>query len=141
MSAAQENTDLAALGSEIAAADAGVAVQLAAPPGAPEPVAHAVDRIGEAALILGVAKPLLVMLLPCLKDAPDAEWQPLQQPIAELLEHYKTDVGKWLGNPWAKLAVAATPLALRGVAAWNKQPPEETPPPEPEQGAPQPAPG
>lgn len=123
----EKNPELDALAAEAAAVDAAHAPQPL--PGGDagtvtvtgteaQPVA--VDRMGEAAMLLGVAKPLLVLLVPYIKDAPEPEWSALQEPIAGLLAHYGVDVGAWLGNPWAKLAAAAIPLAMRGVMGWNE---------------------
>lgn len=118
----EKNPELDALATEAAAVDAAYAPQPipggdAVPGTVAQPVA--VDRMGEAAMLLGVAKPLLVMLVPYIKDAPEPEWAALQEPMAGLLEHYSVDVGAWLGSPWAKLAVAAIPLAMSGVMGWN----------------------
>lgn len=84
-----------------------------------EPVTVTADRTAEAALLLAVGKPLLLMI-PYLKDAPDSEFEALQEPIAGLLDYYAVDVGAWLNNPWAKLGAAAIPLAMRGVSAWSE---------------------
>ncbi|OGT05249.1 MAG: hypothetical protein A2Z65_13600 [Gallionellales bacterium RIFCSPLOWO2_02_58_13] len=116
-----KNPELDALTAEAAAVDMANAPQVAGTgPGAEvQAVAHGVDRLGEAAMLLGIARPLLVLLVPYIKDAPEPEWQALQEPIAGLLGHYSVDVGAWLNSPWAKLGAAAIPLAMRGVMAWN----------------------
>jgi hypothetical protein len=112
-----KNDELDKLAGEAAAVDAGLQpVQL------PEQAQQQrADRQGEAALIIGIAKPLLLLIVPYIKDAPETEWAALQQPIAGLLEHYGVDVGAWLANPWAKLGAAAIPLAMRGVLAYNEK--------------------
>ena len=87
-----------------------------------------VDRRQEAALIIGLAGPLLAMVVPGLKDAPAQEWQALHEPVAELLAHYSVNVPALLSSPWAKLAFAASPLIMRAVNAWGEA--EKKPGPE-----------
>ena len=92
-----------------------------AAPAAPVEAAHVVDRMAEAGFILKICRPLLGMMVPALKDAPDTEWQELQQPIADLLEDYGVNMPELLKNPWARLGASAIPLGLRVVNAWSEE--------------------
>lgn len=86
------------------------------------PPAPIVDRMAEAVMLLGILRPMATMALPCIKDAPDTEWQVLQQPIADLLAFYNVDVTKYLASPWVALAFAASPLVMRGIDNWQSEP-------------------
>lgn len=91
-----------------------------------------VDRLAEARALIGILQPLIVMALPCVKDAPDEEWQALHQPVAECLAFYDVDVSKWLAHPLAALAFAAVPLVMRGVNNWRAQAENSAPDKKPE---------
>lgn len=120
----ETNTELDALAAEAAAVDAANAPQVAQPvTGTAEavPEAAAVDREAEAAMLLNIARPLLGMFIPGIKDAPNQEWDELRGPVAGLLDHYAVDMGGVLGSPWAKLVVAAVPLGMRAIEAWNNE--------------------
>jgi hypothetical protein len=113
-----KNEELKALLGEAALVDAGSAPT---PPPTPEELAPPIvqqDRTAEVAMLFGVLRPAITMAFPVLKDAPDSEWLAMHEPVADLLNHYQVDVGEWIKSPWAKLAFAAMPLALRGFNAW-----------------------
>lgn len=119
-----DTKDLASLTAEAAAVDQLLTPPAEAPAAAnPEaaPAAPPVDRTAEVALLLGIFKPLAELAVPYVKDAPTDAWDALKEPLAELLNHYDVDVGDWLNNPWAKLAVAAMPLASHGMAKWQEE--------------------
>lgn len=83
--------------------------------------AQPVDRLAEAKALIGIMQPLIVMALPCVKDAPPAEWDALHQPVADCLAFYDVDVSKYLAHPLAALAFAAVPLVMRGVNNWQEK--------------------
>lgn len=133
--------ELTALAGEAAIADAQATPtptpeQAAAAPSVPQ-----ADRMAEAAMLLGILRPMLEMAVKYVKGAPENEWRVLQQPIADLLAYYDVDFAKWLSSPWAALAFAASPLVMRGVNNWQeenekKQPKKVTAPGAPETPAP-----
>lgn len=118
-----KNDDLAALAGEAAIADA--AAQPTAVPDAQNPeaalVAPPVDRTIEAKMLVGILRPMIVMAFPCVKETPDEEWQGLEEPIGDLLNHYNVDVGEWIKSPWLKLGIAAMPIAVRGFSKWQEE--------------------
>lgn len=125
------NEDLNKLEGEAAAADLLVAPAAETQPLAePEQSAPQVDRMGEAAMIVGLLRPAVGMVFAAVKAAPDEEWTALQEPIAELLAFYNVDVTKYLNSPWARLAGASVPLVLRVWMAAEEEEegvPEKTP--------------
>lgn len=91
------------------------------PPEEAQPAAPQVDRTAEVAMLFGVLRPAVEMAFPYIKGAPDSEWQAMHEPVGELLNYYNVDVGEWIKSPWAKLAFAAMPLAMRGFAKWAEE--------------------
>lgn len=122
------NQDMAALAVEAAVVDATNNPAPSADNTEAAPAAKPVDRTAEVALLLGIIKPLAEIAIPYIKGAPDDAWDALKEPIAELLNFYDVDVGAWLNNPWAKLAVAAMPLASHGLAKWQEEAKKDKPP-------------
>lgn len=122
-----EPNELDALELEAAAVDAQIApvvTDLNPPP--VQEAAPIVDRLAEAKGLIGMLRPLVTMAFPCIKDAPDNEWDALHQPVADCLTFYNVDVSKYLANPLAALAFAAVPLVMRGVANWKPEPDKKT---------------
>ena len=129
----EKNSDLTDLAGEVAKVDLLIA---------PAPVtdlnppldtqaAPQVDRLAEARTLIGILQPLIVMALPCVKDAPDAEWQALHQPAADCLEFYDASLPGLLKHPLVVLGLAAVPLVMRGVTNWQapKAEPDKLPAP------------
>lgn len=110
-----ENLDLKNLEEEAAKVDALIAPVAVDPQTPATQEAAPVDRLAEAAMLVGILRPAAVLALPCINDAPDGEWEALHQPLADLLDFYNVDVTKYLSSPWAGLAFAAFPLVMRGV--------------------------
>lgn len=112
-----DNSDLTDLAGEVAKVDLLIAPAPVTDQNPPldTQAAPQVDRLAEARTLIGILQPLIVMALPCVKDAPDPEWQALHQPVADCLAFYDVDVSKYLAHPLAALAFAAVPLVMRGV--------------------------
>jgi hypothetical protein len=121
MSEELQAQDMAALAAEAAQVDAANNPAPVAENPEAAPAAPPVDRTAEVALLLGIIKPLAELAVPYVKGAPKDAWDALKDPLAELLNYYNVDVGDWLSNPWAKLAVAAMPLASHGLAKWQEE--------------------
>lgn len=115
-----ENLDLKNLEAEAAQVDVLIAPVVVDPQTPATPEAAQVDRLAEAVMLVGIIRPAAVLAMPCIKDAPDGEWEALHQPIADLLDFYNVDVTKYLSSPWAALAFSALPLVMRGVENYQK---------------------
>lgn len=121
--------DLSALAAQCSEVDALTApaaqanVLILAPP-APDVL------IAEVKMLLGVARPMFELGIPHLTGAPQAAWDALIEPIAELMRHYNVTAAQILTNPWAKLAIAAIPLTMHGYqnAIAAKKVPEQSQP-------------
>lgn len=99
---------------DFAAIQAGAAGQVAEPvagqvqeQGQQPPTAQA---LGVAAMVLGVARPLLCHMVKGLDTAPDALWEPVTDGVAGLIDHYGLARPE-LQGPWARFAVSVIPLA------------------------------
>lgn len=67
------------------------------------------DAMGAAALVVGIAQPILCATVKGLKDAPAELWGPVTESMAGLLDHY--GIAAEISNPWARFGIACAPLA------------------------------
>jgi len=79
----------------------------------PEPEVKADTRQGVALLLVPCRK-VLEMAVPHLRGAPEEAWTGLVDPVVELLDFYNVDMAGAFSSPWAKLGLAAAPLAMHG---------------------------
>lgn len=98
---------------DLAAIRAGVAGEAVADPvgegGELAPAAPSADAMGAAALVVGIAQPILCATVKGLKEAPAELWGPVTESMAGLLDHY--GIAAEIANPWARFAIACAPLA------------------------------
>lgn len=98
---------------DLAAIRAGVAGEAIADPvgegAAVEQAGPSADAMGAAALVVGIAQPILCATVKGLKDAPGELWGPVTESMAGLLDHY--GIAAEISNPWARFGIACAPLA------------------------------
>lgn|SRR5574340_233041 len=141
------NHELAALAAKVQAVDAAAGPAVTVPvtgPGVAPPLPAPANLVADITVIVGIARPLVEMLVPYLKGAPAEAWQALIQPAADLCAHYGINPSGLMQNPWARLGGAALPLALYGYGKWEQSAQERAadagkgkalPDPKKEQGA------
>lgn len=119
----EQAADLAAIRAAVAGAD------VAAPAPGQEveeqgPAKPSAAAMGVAAMVLGVAKPLLCHTVRGLDSAPDELWEPVTESTAGLLQYYGLDRPE-LQGPWAKFGVSLAPLLGMTILARMSEPPPE----------------
>jgi hypothetical protein len=92
-----------------------------APPAPQGPPAPSAEAMGVAAMVMGVAQPLLMATVRGLNTAPIELWEPVTVSVAGLLEHYGLARPE-LQGPWARLAVSVVPLAGMAMLAQMQEP-------------------
>lgn len=120
----EQAADLAALQAAANVPQPGVADPMA-PPAGPAP-----GTLQDAALLIGIARPILEIGFAPLRGAAPEAWAALHEPVAALMEHYGLNMGEVMTNPWARLALGAAPLAMHAygniTAEQDKKPATES---------------
>ncbi len=113
---------------DLAAIRAGVAGEAIADPvgeaGELAPAGPSADAMGAAALVVGIAQPILCATVKGLQDAPGELWGPVTESLAGLMDHY--GIAAEISNPWARFGIACAPLA--GFALMARMQEEENKP-------------
>jgi hypothetical protein len=73
------------------------------------PAGPSADAMGAAALVVGIAQPILCATVKGLSEAPADLWGPVTESMAGLLDHY--GLAAEISNPWARFGIACAPLA------------------------------
>ncbi len=121
---AEQGADFAAI--QAAAAGADVAAPVPGQEVATEQQGPSAQAMGVAAMVMGVAQPLLCYAVRGLDTAPAQLWDPVTESVAGLLDHYGLARPE-LQGPWAKLAISVVPLAgMVALARMNEpEPPKK----------------
>lgn len=124
---AEQAADLRALE---AAVNEGAAQASSGPQDAPEaaagPKPPSQSAMAAAGLMVGLLRPIVVYVVPVLKDAPAELWEPVVPGTAGVLDHLGVGESELFSNPWFGLALGVAPLVA--YAAMN-QPQEDAKPP------------
>lgn len=121
---AEQAADLAALQAAAAGAEPAPGAVAAAEGEAQALQPPSAAAMQMAAMVVGMARPIVCFAVPSLRDAPGELWQPVPEGIACVMDHYGASA-EWMQSPWARLGMSLMPLVAFAAVQAMKEPPKK----------------